>query len=153
MKVLLSMTLRTILGGVIRRRVCVHGFTAPREPTGHGCGGLAVAWNSGQDDVIDSIGGPLDVLWNGEASSRSSIQVLIEVGLLLRRIHVVRRQSSGRPGLLRNVGRWNRYNVVDIQVHVGGRLLLLLRLIVAMLLEGRGDCRKDGLNFRLEGLS
>ena len=51
--------------------------------------------------------------------------------------------------MLRNIGRWDWSDVADVQVHVSRRLL---GLGVALLLEGRDDRRKDGLNLRLERL-
>lgn len=81
----LSMTLRTILGGVIRGRVRIDGFTAPSEATGRGHRGLDLARNRGRDNiVIGSVGGTLCILWDGEARYRPSVGVLIDVGLLLR---------------------------------------------------------------------
>ena len=54
--------------------------------------------------------------------------------------------------MLRNVGRWDRSNIVDGQIHVIRGLLVLLRLGLVLLLEDRSDCRKDGLELCLEGL-
>jgi len=157
---LLSMALRTVLRDVIRGYVRVHGFTTPREKTGRGYRDLDLALNWGWHDDVGSVGGPLSVLW--EARSRRAVQVLIDVGLLLRKIRVRAAfcQGSGHRGL-RNVGRWNRSDAVDVQVHVGGGLLLLLRLVVALflrlvvalLLEGCSDCRNDGVKLCLERLS
>jgi len=71
MKDLLSMTLRTILRGVIGGRVCIHGFATTREATGRGCRGLDLALNRGRDNVVTgSVGRSLTVLWDGEARSR-----------------------------------------------------------------------------------
>ena len=151
---LLSMTLRAVLRDVIRGRVRVHGFTTPREKTSGGYRDLDLALNWDWHDVVGSVGGPLSVLWD-------AVQIQIDVGLLLRKIRVRTAlcQGSGHRGL-RNVGRWNRSDAVDVQVHVGGGLLLLLRLTVALLLrlvvallEGCSDCRNDGLKLCLEGLS
>lgn len=163
----LSVTLGAILRGVIRRRIRIHWFAAPRETTGRGCRGLSLARSYGGDGVgVGSVGGSLGVLRNRETRSRPSVDVLINVGLLLRwvrvRVRVVWRQGGGHRGLLRSAGRWNRSDIVDVQVHVSWRLLRLLGLlwllgllgfIVALRLEGRSDSRKDGLNLCLERLS
>jgi len=148
-KDLLSVTLRTILGGVIVGRVCVHGFTAPRQATGRRYRGLDLARNRGLDDiVVGSADRPLGVLWNGEARPGPCVCVLVDVRLLLGLVcaWVAWCQGGGHGGLWRNVGRGNWSDVVYVKVHVGGRLLLLLRVVVAVLLEGRSDCRNDGLN-------
>jgi len=106
---------------------------------------LHLAWNRVRDEiVIGPDGGPLGVLWNG---SGTSVNVL---GLLLRWLLVrIGRYGGGHRGLLRNIGRWDWSDVADVQVHVSRRLL---GLGVALLLEGRDDRRKDGLNLRLERL-
>jgi len=54
--------------------------------------------------------------------------------------------------LLRNIGRWNWSDVANVQVDVSGRLLLLLRLVLALLLHGSSDSRKDSLKLCLERL-
>jgi len=163
MKDLLSMALRTVFRGVIKGRICIHGFATPREATGRGCRSLDLALNwSRRDAVIGSVGGTLSILWDGKARSRQAVQVLIDVGLLLRevRVRIVWHRGS-YCRLLRNVGRRNRGGVVDVQVHVSGGFLLLLRLVVALLLrlivtlllKGRSECRNDGLKLCLERLS
>jgi len=154
----LPMTLRAILRGVIRRRIRIDGFTAPRKTTDRGYRGLGLARNWVRDEiVVGPVGGPLGILWNGETRSGPSINVLIDVGLLLGwiRVRVARRHGVSYGGLLRNIGRRNRRDVIDVPVHVGGRLLKLLRLLrlgLALLLEGGSDCRKDGLKLCLERL-
>jgi len=149
----LSMTLRTILGGMVRGRVCVHGFAAPSEATGRGQRGLDLSLNCGRYDVVvNSISGPLHILRDGETRTRHSVEVLIDVGLRWIRVWIACRRRSGRRGLLRNVGGWNWRDVVDVQVHVSGGRLLLLRLIVALLLKSRSDCRKDSLKVCVERL-
>ena len=149
----LPMTLRAILGGMVGGCVCVHGFGAPSEATGRGHRGLNLSWNCGRYGVVvDSVSGPLRILRNGENGTSCSVEVLVDVGLRRIRVWIVYRQRSGRGGLLRNVGGWNRRDIVNVQVQVSGRWLLLLRLIVALLLKGRSECRKDGLKMRLERL-
>ena len=139
---------------MVRGRVCVHGFAAPSEATGRGHRGLNLSLNSGWHDVVVSpVSGPLHVLRDGENRTRRSVEVLIDVGLRRIRVGIACRQRSGRRGLLRSVGGRNRRDVVDVHVRVGGRWLLLLGLIVALLLKGRSECRKDGLKLCLEGLS
>jgi hypothetical protein len=151
---LLPMTFRTILGGVVGARICVHGFAARIEATGRGRRGLDLSLNSGWYGVVGStISGPLHVLRDGETRTRRSVDVLIDVGLRWIRVWIACRQRSGRRGLLRSVGRRNRRDVVNVHVQVSGRRLLLLRLIVALLLKSRSECRKDGLKVHLERLS
>lgn len=152
---LLSVTLRTIFGGMVRGRVCVHGFAAPIEATGRGHRGLDLSLTSGRYDSIGSpVSGPLRILRDGETRARRSVEVLIDVGLRRVRVLVACGQRSGRRGLLRNGGGRNRRDVVNVHVQVGGSLLLLLlRLIVALLLKGHSECRKDGLKVSLERLS
>ena len=77
------MTLRAVLRSVVMRRVGVHGVTAPREATGRGCRGLNLARNRGLDEiVVGSVDRPQGILWDGEAGSGSSVDVLIDVWLL-----------------------------------------------------------------------
>ena len=156
MRNLLSVALRTILRGVVRCCIRIHGFAAPLEATYCGHRGLSLNRNRGWDAiVVGSISWPLGILWNGETRSRPSVNVLVDVGLLLRwvGVRVVGRQGGSHRRLLRNVGRWNWSDVIDVQVYISRGLLVFLGLIVALLLEGRGDCRKDGLELRLERLS
>jgi len=153
-KDLLSMTLRAILRSMIMRRVRVHGFTAPCEATGRRYCGLDLAWNR-YGIVVGSVGRTQGILWDGEAGPGSSVDILIGVRLLLRlvRAWVAWRQVCGHGGLLWDVGGRNRSDVVHVRVHVSGRLLLLLGILVTVLLDGRSDCRDDGLDLRLERLS
>lgn len=151
---LLPMTLRAILGGMVRSRVCIHRFGALIEATGRGRRGLDLSWNCGLYDVIfNSVSGSLHVLRDGETRTRRSIGVLVDVGLSRICVWIAYRQRSGRRRLLRSVGERNRGDIVNVQVQASGRWLLLLRLIVALLLKGRSECRKDGLKMRLERLS
>jgi len=132
---------------MIVRWVREHGFTAPREATGRRHRGLDLARNRGRDDiVVGSVNHPQGILWDGEAGSGYPIDVLIDVRLLLGLISawVAWRQGYGDGGLLWDVGRRNWGDV--IHVHVGGMLLLLLRVLVGVLLDGRSDRRNDGLD-------
>ena len=134
------------------RRVRVHGFPAPREATGRRHRGLDLSRNRGQDIIVGCVNRYLGVLWDGEARSGPSVGVLSDMRLLLRLIHawVDWRQCGGYSGLLRHIGGRNRGDVVHVQAHVSRGLLLLLKVLVAVLLEGRSDLGNDGLNLSLE---
>lgn len=130
-------------------RVREHGLTAPREATGRRHRGLDLARNLSRDDIIvGSVDLPQGILWNGEAGSGSPIDVLIDVGLLLRlvRAWVAWRKGCSHGGLLWDIGRRNWSDVVHGQIYVSRRLLLLLRVLVTVLLDGRSNCRNNGLD-------
>lgn len=146
------MTLRTVLRSVIGGRVGIHGFGASVEATGgrHNRG-LELAWGRGRGQIVDR---SLCVLRDGQARPDHTIDILIDAALLLWRVHsrVGRRQVRDHRGGLWDIGRRTRYNIVYVQVDIRRRLLLRLRLFLALLLEGCGDSRKDDLKLRLEGL-
>ena len=150
------MTLRTVLRRVIRAQVRIYGFGTPREVTGVGRDhGLDLTRGRGGDlGVIDTVGRIRDILGDGETRSRTCVDGQIDALLLGQiRVRVVRRQGCGHRGLLWNVRRWNRRDIVRVQVDVRRRLLLLLRLILAWLLECRSKTGKNGLSVSLERLS
>ena len=145
------MTLRTVLRRVIKVLVRIKGFGTPREATGVG----RDRNRGGNLGLIDSVGRIPDALGGEETRSRPSVGSQIDV-LLMGQIlvRVFRRQGCGHCGLLWNARRWNRRDIVHVQIDVSRRLLLLLlRLILAWLLECRSETGKNGLNVSLERLS